>query len=54
MFNIYDLYIFYGDDLSDDSEIEVDWQHAIPSKKREKKAHILDKKTFHTQQGQYN
>ena len=54
MFNISDLYIFHGDDLGDDNEVEVDWQRSIPSKKKENVAHILDNKTFHTRQGQYN
>jgi hypothetical protein len=54
MFNIYDLYIFHGDDLGDDNEAEVDWQQTIPSKKKENIVHILDKKTLHTWQGQYN
>jgi hypothetical protein len=54
VFNVSDLYIFHGDDLGDDSEVEVDWQQAIPSKKKENIVHILDKKTLHTQQGQYN
>jgi hypothetical protein len=48
MFNISDLYIFHGDDLGDDSKVEVDWKLPIPSKKKEKIAHILDKKTLHT------
>jgi hypothetical protein len=54
VFNIFDLYIFHGDDLGDDSEVEVDWQHTIPIKKKEKIAHILDQKTLHTRQSQYN
>jgi hypothetical protein len=40
--------------MGDDSEVEVDWKHAILSKKKENIVHILDKKTLHTQQGQYN
>jgi hypothetical protein len=51
VFNVFDLYIFHGDDLGDDSKAEVDWQQAIPSKKKENIAHILDKKTLHTRQG---
>ena len=54
MFSVFDLYIFHGDDPGDDIEEEMDWQQAIPSKKKENIAHILDKKTIHTQQGQYN
>jgi hypothetical protein len=53
VFNVYELYIFHGGDLGDDSEVEVDWQQAIPSKKKENIAHILDKKTLHNRQGQY-
>jgi hypothetical protein len=34
VFNVFNLYIFHGDDLGDDSEEKVDWQHAIPSKKK--------------------
>ena len=51
MFNVYELYIFHGDDMDDDVEEEVDWQQAILSQKKEKIAHILDKKTLHTRQG---
>ena len=47
------MYIFYGDNIGADSEEEVDWQQAIPRKKKEKVAHILDKKTISTQQGEY-
>jgi hypothetical protein len=54
VFNVSDLYIFHGHDLADASEVEVDWKQAIPSKKKEKIAHVLDKKTLHTQKGQYN
>jgi hypothetical protein len=54
VFNVSDLDIFYGDDMGDDSEEEVDWKHSIPRKKKEKIVHILDKKTLHSQQGQYN
>jgi len=54
VFNIYYLYIFHGDDLGDDSEEEVYWKHAILSKKKEKIAHILDKKILHTRQDHYN
>jgi hypothetical protein len=46
VFNVYDLYIIHGDDLGDDSEAEVDWKQTIPSKKKEKIAHILYKKTL--------
>jgi hypothetical protein len=49
LFNISNLYIFNGDDFGDESEVEVDLQQAIPSKKKEKIAHFLDKKTLHTQ-----
>jgi len=51
VFNVSDLYIFHGNDLGDDSKVEVDWQQAIPSKKNENIMHILDKKTLHTRQG---
>jgi hypothetical protein len=54
MFNVSDLYIFHGDDLGDDSEVKVDWQHAILSKKNENIVHILDKKTLHTWKGKHN
>jgi hypothetical protein len=54
VFNVSDLYIFHGDDLGVDSEAKVYWQQAIPSKKREKIIHILDKKTLHSRLGQYN
>jgi hypothetical protein len=54
MSNISDLYIFHGENLGDDNEAEMDWQHVIPSNKKEKIVHILDKKTLPTQQGQYN
>jgi hypothetical protein len=54
VFNINDLYIFHGDSLGDDSKAEVDWQQAIPSKKKENIAHMLDKNTLQTRQGQYN
>jgi hypothetical protein len=46
LFNVYELYIFQGDDLGDDSEVEEDWKHAILRKKNEKVVHILDKKTL--------
>jgi hypothetical protein len=52
MFNIYELYIFHGDNLGYDSEAKVDWKQGIPSKKKESIVHILDKKTLHTRQGQ--
>jgi len=48
VFNIFYLYIFHGDDLGDDSDVEVDWQQTILSKKKENIVHILDKKTLHT------
>lgn len=54
VFNISNLYIFYGDNLGDESEEEVDWKQANPSKKKEKIAHILDKNTIHTRKGEYN
>ena len=54
VFNISDLYLFHGDDPRDDNEEEVDWQQAIPNKKKENIAHILDKKTIHTRHGEYN
>ena len=54
VFNTYDLYIFHGDNIGDDSEEEVDWQHALPRKKKEKVAHILDKKTISIRQGEYS
>jgi hypothetical protein len=54
VFNVFYLYIIHGDELGDDSKEEVDWQQAIPSKKKENIAHILDKKTLHTRHGQYN
>jgi hypothetical protein len=41
MFNISNLYIFHGDDLGDDSEIEVDWKQAILSKKKERSIYQL-------------
>jgi hypothetical protein len=46
VFNVYELYIFHGDDMGDESEAKVDWQHIIPSKKKENIAHILDKTTL--------
>ena len=54
MFNVSDLYIFHGDSVGDDNEARVDWQHAIPRMKKENIAHILDKETLSTLQGQYN
>ena len=48
MFNVSDLYIFHGDSVGDDSEAGVDWQQAIPRKKKEMIAYILDKETLHT------
>ena len=54
VFNTSYLYIFHGDNTSVDSEEEVDWQHAIPRKKKENVAHILDNKTISTQQGEYS
>ena len=32
----------------------MDWQHVILRKKKEKIAHILDKKTISSRQGEYN
>ena len=54
VFNTSDLYIFHRDNTGADNEEEVDWKHATPRKKKEKVAHILDKKTISTQQGEYN
>ena len=54
MFNIFYLYIFLGDDMGDDKEVEVDWKQAISRNKKEKIVHILDEETLRTQQGQYN
>ena len=54
VFNVSDLYIFHGDSMGDDNKEEVDWKHAIPSKKNKNIAHILDTKNLHTRQGQYN
>ena len=52
--NVFDLYIFHGDNEGDDNEEGVDWQEVILRKKKEKIAHILNKETLHTRQGQYN
>ena len=54
MFNVFYLYIFHGEDLGDDSEVEVDGKHVIPIKKKEKTVHSLDKETLYTQKGRYN
>jgi hypothetical protein len=54
VFNIFDLHIFHGDDRGDDNEVVVDWKQANSRKKKEKIVHILDNKTLHTRQGQYN
>jgi hypothetical protein len=54
VFNTSDLYIFHGDNTCADSEGEVDWQQALPRKKKEKVAHILDKKTISTRQREYS
>ena len=53
VFNVFDLYIFNGDSLGDDSEEGVDCKQAISRKKKENITDILDKETLHTRQGQY-
>jgi hypothetical protein len=40
VFNVSDFYIFHGGNLGDDSEAKVDWQQAIPIKKKENISHI--------------
>ena len=54
IFNTSNLYIFHGDNTGADSEEELDWQQAILRKKKEKVAHIVDKKTISTRQGEYS
>ena len=54
VFNVSDLYAFHGDFSESDSSQEVDWHHHLPSKKKEKIAHILDKKSTVTRNGHYN
>ena len=43
LFNGFYLYIFHVDNIGDDNEVGVDWQHTIMRKKKEKITHILDK-----------
>jgi hypothetical protein len=54
VFNVSDLYAFHGDFSESASSQEVDWHHHLPSKKKEKIAHILDKKSTVTRNGHYN
>ena len=53
-FKIYDLHIFHGVNMGDDTEADVDWKQAILRKKKKNSMHNLDKKTLHTGQGQCN
>ena len=41
VFNIFDLYVFHGDNVGDDSEAWVDGKHDILNNKKENIAHIL-------------
>ena len=40
--------------MGDDTEVGVDWKHAILRNKKENIAHILEKESLHNRQGQYN
>ena len=54
IFNVSNLYAFHGNHPELDSRDDVDWHHHLPSKKKEKIAHILDKQSTVTQNGHYN
>ena len=54
IFNVSELYAFHVNHPNLDSRDDVDWHHHLPSKKKEKIAHILDKQSTVTQNGHYN